>query len=127
MSISIRRLLCGALLLLLGAHAMPAQTAKPQSGKMQPDTATRVEIYGFAQADAVFDFKRINPDWFDVNRPSRLPSSEGEFGNDNRFAVSPRQSRLGVKANIPTGGTPIKIVWDFDLFGVGVDAGQTTI
>ncbi|OLE67956.1 MAG: hypothetical protein AUG74_10140, partial [Bacteroidetes bacterium 13_1_20CM_4_60_6] len=50
-----------------------------------------------------------------------------QFGRDKNFWVSARQSRFGVKANIPTGGSPIKIVWDFDLFGVGVDAGQTTI
>src|SRR6185369_4322658 len=35
--------------------------------------------------------------------------------------------RFGVKAAVPTYGKDFKVVFEFDLFGVGPDAGQTTI
>jgi hypothetical protein len=133
MSIPFTRLAAGAgLLVAVVAHAAASQAVKPQAaqaGKAQLDTATRLEIYGFAQGDAIYDFNQNNPDWFDVNRPSRLPAFRDEFGRDHRMHFSARQSRLGVKGSIPTGeGRPdIKTVFEFDLFGVGVDAGQTTI
>ena len=97
------------------------------SAKKPADTPMTIEIYGFAMADFIGDFKQNNPDWFDVNRPSRLPSFPNEFGHDGHTWLSARQSTFGTRVTIPTGGNPIKIVWDWDLFGVGVDAGQTTI
>src|SRR3982750_2601001 len=70
-----------ALILGLAAQSAVAQTATPQSSakkdtatKAQADPAPRIEIYGFAQADAIGDFNTNNPDWFDVNRPSKLPA-----------------------------------------------------
>jgi len=136
MSKTFKRALIGAITLLGIAlpGAMP-QTVKTQSGKATKDTATRAqfdtaarfEIYGFAQGDAIGDFKSNNPDWFDVNRPSKLPASQDEFGHSGHSWVSARQSRFGTKATIPTTTGDIKIVFDWDLFGVGPDAGQTTI
>jgi len=107
------------------SRAARAQAAAKK--KQQADTATRIEIYGFAQADAIGDFKTNNPDWFDVNRPSRLPATPGEFGKDGHTWFSARQSRIGTKASIPTFGPDIKVTFEWDLFGVGPDAGQTTI
>ena len=91
------------------------------------DTASTLQLSGFMQADAIYDFEQNNPDWFDVNRPSRLPAFAHEFGGDNRTWLSARQSRFGVKVNIPTGNHELKGQFDFDMFGVGPDAGQTTI
>jgi hypothetical protein len=87
-----------------------------------PATPT-VEVYGFGQADAIADFNQINPDWYDVMRPSRLPKVQDEFGKDGHFYLSPRQSRLGARL---TGGD-VKATFEFDMFGVGRDAGLTTI
>ena len=87
----------------------------------------QVEVYGFGMADAIYEFKQSNPNWFDVNRPSRLPSFDGQFGRDGRFWLSGRQSRIGTRATIPTSGSPVKVVFEWDLFGVGADQGQTTI
>src|SRR5690242_18113111 len=89
--------------------------------------APSVEIYGFAQADAIADFKQNNPDWYDTVRPSRLPKVEDEFGEDGRFYLSPRQSRFGARATLPTGDGDVKTQFEFDMFGVGADAGLTTI
>ncbi len=85
------------------------------------------EIYGFAQADYIQDFGRVNPDWEDTLRPSRIPvANPEEFGSDGQAMVSVKQSRFGVKGNFPTAKGDIRTVFDFDLFGVGDDAGQTT-
>ena len=85
------------------------------------------EIYGFAQADYIQDFGRVNPDWEDTLRPSRIPvANPEEFGSDSQAMVSVKQSRFGVRGNFPTAKGDIRTVFDFDLFGVGDDAGQTT-
>ncbi len=59
-------------------------------------------------------------------RPTKLPSFDDEFGDDGRTYAGVRQSRLGVKGYIPTGDSEIKTIFEFELFGVGPDAGQTT-
>jgi hypothetical protein len=61
-----------------------------------------------------------------VLRPTKLPSFDNEFGEDGRFFAGVRQSRLGVKGFIPTDLGEIKTIFEFELFGTGVDAGQTT-
>jgi hypothetical protein len=84
------------------------------------------ELYGFAMLDAGYDFKQVNPDWFDVLRPTKLPAFPNEFGEDGNTYFSVRQSRLGVKGYFPTKLGEIKTIFEFELFGTGVDAGQTT-
>jgi len=86
-----------------------------------------VEIYGFGQADAIADFKQNNPDWYDTARPSRLPKFEDEFGRNGHFYLSARQSRLGARAVLPTSDGTVKAQFEFDMAGVGRDAGLTTI
>jgi len=131
----------GATLLLGAASAARAQDRDPvppapPSGASAPAAPARVtaapappslEIYGFAQADAIVDFKVTNPQWYDVARPSRLPSFDGQYGQNGHFYLSGRQSRFGVKADLPTSNGNVKAVFEFDMFGVGGDAGQTTI
>jgi len=94
----------------------PAQSDKPT-----------LEIYGFGQADAIVDIKQNNPDWFDVNRPSKLPASEDQFGENGHFYLSARQSRFGARGTLPTSAGDVKATFEFDMFGVGKDAGLTTI
>jgi len=85
-----------------------------------------LELYGFIQLDAIQDFKRVNPDWDATLRPSRIPTHEGEFGGDGQSIFSVRQSRLGAKATGILAGKPYEAKFEFDLFGTGDDAGQTT-
>jgi hypothetical protein len=92
----------------------------------QEDKPT-VEIYGFGQADAIVDFRTNDPNWYDVNRPSKLPAFAGEFGNDQHFYLSARQSRFGAKGTLPTSDGTVTATFEFDMFGVGRDAGLTTI
>lgn len=86
-----------------------------------------LEIYGFAMLDNGYNAGQIDPNWFDVMRPSKLPAFKGEFGQNGSWFAGARQSRLGFKANIPAGKHVLKVTFDFDMYGVGVDAGQTTI
>jgi hypothetical protein len=87
------------------------------------------EIYGFAQADASIDTNRMDPAWDDAFRPSKIPTEPGTFGGDGQSSVSVKQSRFGVQGNLPIGEDlgPLNFRFEFDFFGVGVDAGQTTI
>jgi len=86
-----------------------------------------VEIYGFVQADYIQDFNRVDPAWEDTLRPSKIPTADGQFGADGQASFSAKQSRLGVMMNLPTSNKPVFTKFEFDMFGVGVDAGQTTI
>ena len=101
--------------------------ASPRVEAQSPDS-TSITIYGFAMLDAMYDFKQNHPDWFDTMRPTKLPSFANEFGEDGRTHFSARQSRFGVRADRTTSnGTNMKAVFEFEMFGTGVDAGQTTI
>ena len=86
-----------------------------------------VEVYGFVQADYIQDFNRVDPAWEDTLRPSKIPTADGQFGADGQASFSAKQSRLGVMMNLPTSNKPVFTKFEFDMFGVGVDAGQTTI
>jgi hypothetical protein len=97
------------------AAAQPAADAKPS-----------FEIYGFAMLDMGHDFKRIDPNWFDTLRVTKLPSFQDEFGENFNSFAGVRQSRLGVRSSTPTGLGDLKTTFEFELFGTGVDEGQTT-
>ena len=86
------------------------------------------EIYGFAQADLIQDIGgRLEPEWDDAFRPSRI-CIDGACGGDGQTSLSVKQSRFGVSGTMPTGSStpPLDFKFEFDLFGVGSDAGQTT-
>jgi hypothetical protein len=93
------------------------------------DTKATFTIYGFAMADYIYDANRVDPSWDDTLRPSKIPTDPGVFGSDGQSVFSAKQSRLGVKGDIPVGDgySDITFKFEFDMFGVGVDAGQTTI
>jgi hypothetical protein len=86
-----------------------------------------MEIYGFIMMDMGYNFNQIHPDWFDVVRPTKLPSFKNEFGTDGNFYFSVRQTRLGFKNYFQTGLGELRTHFEFEMFGTGVDAGQTTI
>ena len=84
------------------------------------------EVYGFVQLDLIQDFNRVDPDWEAALRPSKIPTVDGQFGDDGQSIFSVRQSRLGVKGSMPVAGKDLEARFEFDLFGTGEDAGQTT-
>jgi hypothetical protein len=97
------------------------------AGSARAQDAKSFEVYGFAQTDYIQDFNRVDPAWEDSLRPSKIPTTEGVFGGDGQSIFSIKQSRLGVRANLPAGSGTIRTQFEFDLYGVGVDAGQTTM
>ena len=107
----------------------------PSAGKTAPRTAKNpddpepvnsFEVYGFAMLDAGYQFKSNHPDWYDTLRVTKLPGFEGEFAPDGKTYWGVRQSRFGVKSSTATRLGELKTIFEFELFGTGVDAGQTT-
>ncbi len=84
------------------------------------------ELYGHIMTDVGYNLGQTHPDWFDVSRPTKLPSFENEFGTDGNVYFGVRQTRFGAKAWFPTSIGELKTQFEFELFGTGVDAGQTT-
>ena len=108
--------------------AVPVAGEQP-AGKAQDDKkggGSTFEVYGFAMLDMGYQFKQQHPDWFDVIRPTKLPAFKDEFGPDGHTYFGVRQSRLGVRSSTPTKYGDLKTQFEFELFGTGVDAGQTT-
>ena len=88
---------------------------------------TTFRIYGFAMADVGYDFNQMDPAWFDVIRTTKMPAFEDQFGPDGNTYFSVRQTRFGVKTSTPTDVGDLSTIFEWELFGVGADAGQTTI
>ena len=101
--------------------ASPQAILTAQSGSQ-----STINVYGFVMLDAGYNFDQINPNWYDVVRPTRLPSFENQFAPDGNMFFGVRQTRLGVKGNVPTPLGELKTTFEFELFGTGVDEGQTT-
>jgi hypothetical protein len=85
-------------------------------------------IYGAAQLDYMYDVHRVDPAWEDAMRPSKIPTTDGLFGSDGQSLFSVKQSKFGVQGDVPVGRalSDIDFKFEFDLFGVGANAGQTT-
>ena len=119
--LSSRRMRVAVLMLLLAAASAATAVAQPAADKPS------LEIYGFAMLDIGQNFKQIDPAWFDTMRVTRLPSVEEQFGKDNSTFAGVRQTRFGVRTSSPTDLGELKARFEIDMFGTGVDAGQTTI
>lgn len=92
----------------------------------QTGPSSTLDLYGFVMLDSGYNFGVINPDWFDVVRPTQLPSSPGQYGPNGNTFFGVRQTRFGVKSSTETPLGDLKTIFEFELFGTGVDAGQTT-
>src|SRR5215204_3377778 len=93
-----------ALALLLGVA--PRAMAQPAS----------IEIYGFAMLDMGINFKTIDPNWYDTMRLNKLPSYDGQFGEDGIAFAGVRQTRLGVRGFTPTALGELRTTFEFELF-----------
>ena len=112
-----------------GTAAVPSEStaAEPAQGAAQTTpTGPYLDIYGAAMLDMGYQVKQNDPDWFDVVRPTKLPSFDKEFGQNGNFFAGVRQSRLGFRGYVPTSMGELRTIFEFELFGTGVDAGQTT-
>ncbi|PWT70623.1 MAG: hypothetical protein C5B59_19635 [Bacteroidetes bacterium] len=90
------------------------------------DSTKTFEIYGAVATDAGYNFNTIDPAWYDVMRPTKLPAYEGQFAPAGNTFFGVRQSKFGVRSSFPTAAGQLLTRFDIDLFGFGKDAGQTT-
>lgn len=98
-----------------------APNAKADEGAPNADKA-RLEIFGKAQLDAIYDFKRVDPSWNATLRPSKIPVNcpgDAGCGKDGETIFSIRQSSLGFRAFIPTKWGELTTLFDMDLFDAG--------
>jgi len=113
--------------------AIPSEAiiAQPQAGTVPlegeiTEQKNTVDFYGFVMVDTGYDFRQVDPNWFDVVRPTRLPSFPNQFAPSGNVYAGVRQSRFGVKSSMPTQFGDLKTIFEFELFGTGANAGQTT-
>jgi hypothetical protein len=110
----------------VGAPVVSVGTRAEDANVPDADEA-RIEVYGQVMLDAIYDFKRMNPDWNATERPSQIPvvcpGSPG-CGKDGAWIFSARQSSLGLRSVIPTSWGLVKTDLSFDLFGTD---GSTSI
>ena len=92
----------------------------------QVKQSNTLNFYGFAMLDSGYNFGSINSNWSDTERPTQLPSSTGLYGPNGNTFWGVRQTRFGVKSATDTPLGQLKTIFEFELFGTGVDAGQTT-
>jgi hypothetical protein len=85
------------------------------------------QVYGFAMTDIGYNANQIHPDWYDVVRPTKLPTIKNEYGTDGNAFFSVRQTRFGVKSITQTAMGELFTQFEWEMFGTGGDAGQTTI
>src|SRR5689334_8118237 len=103
--------------------AQPADTPekRQQDGGKGESTFS---IYGFAMLDAGYQFKQNDPNWFDVIRPTKLPSFPNQFAPNGKTYYGVRQSRLGVKSTTPTKYGELKTQFELESSRPGAQWGQ---
>jgi hypothetical protein len=86
-----------------------------------------MEISGHVMLDSGYDFGKMDPEWFDTMRPTKILDSEGnEFQNQGNVFFGVRQTTLSIKNYCETPLGDLKTVFEFDLFGSGKNTGETT-
>jgi hypothetical protein len=98
-----------------------APEAKAEAGAKEPDKA-RLEVSGKVQLDAIYDFKRVDPDWNATLRPSTIPvhcPGSAGCGKDGETIASLKQTAISFMGFVPTAAGELKTELSFDLFGNG--------
>jgi hypothetical protein len=112
--------------MLLLTACLCSGVAAQAGAQAAPATKPSLEVYGFVMLDIGQNFTTIDPNWFDTMRVTRLPSFEDQFGRDGSTFAGVRQTRFGARSTVPTDLGDLKTTFEFELFGTGVDEGQTT-
>jgi hypothetical protein len=92
----------------------------------EKETDKTMEIFGFIMMDSGYDFGRMNPDWYDTMRPTQILDKEGnEYQSQGVYFMGVRQTTFGIKNYLNTPLGVLKTYFEFDLFGMGKEAGNT--
>src|SRR5213592_1587808 len=116
-----------SVLVMVALVALVTVKANAQDQQDQQPPQKSLQVYGFAMVDMGYNFKQIDPKWFDAMRITRLPKYKDQFAPNGTFFFGVRQTRFGVAGFTPTKMGDLKVVYEFDMFGVGADEGQTTM
>ena len=116
-----------SVLVMVALVALFTVKANAQDQQDQQPPQKSLQVYGFAMVDMGYNFKQIDPNWFDAMRITRLPKYKDQFAPNGTFFFGVRQTRFGVAGYTPTKMGDLKVVYEFDMFGVGADEGQTTM
>jgi len=112
----------------MGATGKPnagEATEKKSGPEEEPLKKPRLLINGFAMLDVIGDFNRVNPDWLGAFRPSKFLIPDPR--NNGELSFHAKQTRLNFEGFAPTGVGEVHARFEFDLYGTGDDAGQTTM
>ena len=89
-----------------------------------------LNIWGMVHLDVIHDLNQMDPTWIGGFRPSRIPvhPSDPGWGSSNNTYFSLRQSTFKFEGVLPTKHRwgPMRLRFEFDLFGMGAQAGETT-
>ena len=117
------------LLLLASAFIFNFQLSAQKalkSEKLKP----YMNIWALVHMDVIYDFKQMDPDWIGGFRPSKIPvyPSDPGWGTNGHTYFSLRPSTFKFEGVMPTNHRwgDLKFRFEFDLFGMGANAGETT-
>jgi hypothetical protein len=103
------------------AAALKTPPAPPPKNEKQSTEQERsgstIEPYGFVMTNTGYNFGQIDPQWFDVVGPTKLPSFVNQFGGNGNAFFGVRQTRCGVKTSTPRAVDVINRYPDRFLFG----------
>lgn len=89
---------------------------------------TAFDFYGYVKADAIYDFKRINPEWNSTLRPSQIPIPDpddvAQSYEDGEMIFSVKSTRLGTDIIKKTTSHDIIGKVEFDFYGTGTNTGH---
>src|SRR4029077_15566914 len=78
--------------------AQPPPGTVPLEGEIT-EGKNEISIYGFTMLDSGYNFGQINPNWFDTERPTQLPSFTNQYPPSGSVFAGVRQTRFGVKSS----------------------------
>jgi hypothetical protein len=116
------------LFLLIPVFSIFGQAKK---GTVNKKEKPYLNIWGMVHTDIIYDLKQMDPDWIGGFRPSKIPiyPTDPGWGTNGHLYFSVRQSTFKFEGVLPTKYKwgPIRLRFEFDLFGLGVHAGETTL
>lgn len=110
----------GLPILLVSLHAQAQQSTTDTT------LVKSMDLYGHVMMDMGYNAGASDAAWFDVMRPSKMPGFKDQYGTEGNMYFSVRQTRFGVKNYTQTSLGELFTQFEFEMFGTGVDAGQTT-
>lgn len=107
--------------------ASAAVPPMPQTASDEEKAKGYLSLYGFVELDLGYNFRTIDPDWYDSMRPTKLPTFSGQFGKNGSTWFSIRPTRFGTQGMYPTPWGDMTFTFEFDMYGVGSNAGTVAI